>query len=236
MISLWKHRKLLLAIAGFWCCSATLAQGQNAVISGKVLWEGKPAEPQPLRVTIDKHVCGKTAKLSPDLMVSPKGEIRNVVLSLKGIRGRVMVPESPLEMDQRACEYVPHVLLVPVGAKVKFLNSDAVLHNVHGTSLNKKGSFNRMTFKKKSTTVEFEYPGVVKVACDFHYWMTAWIVVVDHPYHALTDGQGSFEIPNVPPGQYTLDAWHETLGSQSHPVTVEAGRETEIQIVYSKKT
>ena len=125
-------------------------------------------------------------------------------------------------LDQRQCTFTPRVILVPAGGTVEFLNSDRLLHNIHSTS---KGNpvFNRTQPKGRTIPIAFAKPEIVRIGCDLHSWMRAWIVVMEHPFHAVTGGDGDFALPNLPPGKYTLSAWQETLGTVTKDVTVGDG-------------
>ena len=124
-------------------------------------------------------------------------------------------------MDLKACMFVPRVVLVPVGGTVDFLNSDRLLHNLHSAS-KENPTFNRTQPRGRAIPIAFAKPEIIRVNCDLHSWMRAWVVVADHPFYALTNDAGEFELPNVPPGKYTLQIWQETLGITSRDVTVAA--------------
>jgi hypothetical protein len=110
-------------------------------------------------------------------------------------------------------------VLVPAGGTVEFLNSDRLLHNVHSVS-RENPSFNRTQPRGRVIPVTFAKPEIVRINCDLHSWMRGWVVVADHPFYALSNEAGEFELPPVPAGKYTLQIWHETLGISSRDVTV----------------
>src|SRR6185436_18773562 len=113
----------------------------------------------------------------------------------------------------------------PAGGTVEFLNSDRLLHNIHSTSRS-NAVFNRTQPKGRTIPIVFTKPEIVRIGCDLHGWMRAWIVVMEHPFQAVTGAAGEFAIPNVPPGKYTLNVWHETLGTVTKDVTVGEGDAT----------
>ena len=118
--------------------------------------------------------------------------------------------------------YVPHVFGVQVGQPIHILNSDATLHNVHAIP-NANREFNIAQVTKGMKTVHTftaKEDAPIPFKCDVHGWMTSWAGVLDHPYFAVTGEDGSFAIPNLPPGTYTLAAWHERLGTQTMSITV----------------
>jgi plastocyanin len=177
-------------------------------------------EAKKLAVTIDQYVCGKE-KIADDLVVGAQRGLRNAVVWLQTPPAGVSAEAAPakVEMDQKACAFVPRVVLVPAGGTVEFLNSDRLLHNVHSVS-RENPSFNRTQPRGRVIPVTFAKPEIVRINCDLHSWMRGWVVVADHPFYALSNEAGEFELPPVPAGKYTLQIWHETLGISSRDVTV----------------
>jgi plastocyanin len=215
------HR-LALAVCVVLAWLAIASPARAAAIRGVVLYGGGPVEPKKLPVTIDQYVCGKE-KASEDLLVGPQRGVRNAVVWLQtppqGAAGEA-APQK-VEMDQKGCVFVPHVVLVPAGGTVEFLNSDRLLHNLHSVS-RENPSFNRTQPRGRAIPIAFARPEIIRVNCDLHSWMRAWVVVADHPFYALTNEAGEFALPNVPPGKYTLQIWQETLGITSRDVSVGA--------------
>jgi hypothetical protein len=113
------------------------------------------------------------------------------------------------------------VVVVPVGGTVEFLNSDRLLHNLHSAS-RENASFNRTQPRGRAIPIVFSKPEIVRINCDLHSWMRAWVVVAEHPFYAVTNDAGEFELPPMPPGKYTLQIWQETLGVSTREVTVGA--------------
>lgn len=192
-----------------------------ASIRGKVVVDSAGPAPKKVEVTIDQYVCGNE-KDPGDLLISPQKELRNAVVWIDNPPAAA-VPASPpadkVEIDQNGCAFIPRVVVVPAGGTVDFLNSDRLLHNIHATpQLN--ASFNRTQPKSRTIPVTFTKPEIVKVSCDLHSWMTAWVVVAENPWYAVTGADGSFAFDNLPPGQYKLSVWHERLGTVPATVTV----------------
>jgi plastocyanin len=198
------------------------AGADAAAIRGVVQLAGARPEPRKVPVTIDQYVCG-TDKVAEDLVVGRDRGIRNVVVWLDappaGTAKRDAPAAAAVEVDQKACVFVPRVAIVPAGGTVNFLNSDRLLHNLH-TKTNENGSFNRTQPKGRTIPVVLHRPEIVKIDCDLHSWMRAWIVVADHPFYALTSDSGEFTLPPVPAGKYVLRVWHETLGTTTREITV----------------
>ena len=192
-----------------------IKSGQVGTISGRALFKGEPPPPKELRVTLNKKTCGHTYQ-SESLLVSEKGGIQNVVVSLLRIpKGLPMeTGDKPIQMDQQKCVFIPHVLLVPAGAEFEVLNSDPLLHNFHTIGKhNKEINIMQTKTKRRRLPLMFPEPDTIEVVCDVHSWMKAWIIVTDHPYYALTNADGQFRLENAPEGSYRIKAWHEELGT-----------------------
>ena len=164
--------------------------------------------------------------LSSPTRIEP-GDLQRAVVFLDGPD----VPErSPLraaprgalgreKMDQRNETFLPHVLAVTVGTLVEFPNNDQTFHNVFSLSKSKKFDLGRYG-RGKSETVRFDRPGVVRVFCDIHSHMSAFVLVFNHPFHATTGDDGRYRIDNVPPGTYTVTVWHEGASRDSRSITI----------------
>lgn len=223
----------LLALLLFGLEPRAGAQGGGTVV-GEVKYQGTPPAPGMLKVTKDTEVCGKE-KTSLELVVGPDKGIQWAVVSVAGAKGSPPKPAKKPALDQKGCEFHPHVLLVPAGAEVDILNSDGVLHNIHTFSTSNP-PFNKSQPKfKKVIEAKFDKPEIVKVKCDVHGWMGGWVVVMDHPWHAVTDAKGTFKLENVPAGKHKVEVWHETLGKVAKEVEVKAGAETRVAFELGKK-
>ena len=193
-----------------------IKSGQVGTISGRALFKGEPPPPKELRVTLNKKTCGHTYQ-SESLLISEKGGIQNVVVSLLRIPKGLAIETSdkPIQMDQQKCVFIPHVLLVPAGAEFEVLNSDPLLHNFHTIGKhNKEINIIQTKTKRRRLPLTYPEPDTIEVICDVHSWMKAWIIVTEHPYYTLTDADGQFRLENVPEGSYRIKAWHEELGPQ----------------------
>ena len=165
-------------------------------------------------------------------MVDGNGGIRYAVVSIDPVQGGKSFDTATPQLDQRGCWFYPHVQIVPAGADMEILNSDGILHNIHTyPEKNKPVNMAQPKFRKVLKT-SFAEPDIVRVSCDVHNWMNAWIVVAKHPYYVVTSEDGSYELDGVPPGTYTLSAWHETLGTQTQSVTVEKDGTAEANLTF----
>ncbi len=162
--------------------------------------------------------------LSETVIVNGNGTLQNVFVYVKdGLGNRSFAPPSrTLSLNQKGCVYDPHVLGVQVGQEVEIVNSDATLHNVHSLS-HDNPPFNRAEVKKGMRfPVKFEKPEIFKVKCDVHPWMGAYIGVFGNPYFAVTGEAGTFALKGLPPGDYTVETWHELYGTRDLKVHVDA--------------
>lgn len=201
----------------------------GGAVRGIVRFEGGIPEPRTIRVAEDSAVCGPT-QVVQTVAVGVQGGLADVVVSLLDVRqGGAPVDSAPV-LDQRGCRFVPRIVLAPVGSAVRVLNSDPLTHNVHTAAFENRSVNRSQPAGPDVMELSFDAAEKVRVKCDLHPWMSAWIVVTDHPYHAITDDEGRFELSNVPPGDYVLETWHETLGSSRREVTVRGDATLDLQV------
>ena len=205
-------------------------------IAGKITFEGAPPKPGVVRMDSDPN-CVQPGVTSTDetVVVGGDGALRNVFVYVKDGLGnlRFPVPAQPLVLDQKGCHYVPHVLGVQVGQSVEILNSDNTLHNVHAVpKANQEFNMGQPLPGIKHTHQFSTREVMVPFKCDVHPWMQAWVGVLDHPYFAVTGADGSFSLKGLPPGTYTIEAWHESLGTQTQSVTIGEKESKDIQFSF----
>jgi len=195
----------------------------GGALTGVVKLAG-PAPVLPARkVTKDASACGAD-KPDESVVVSKTGGLANVVVSLRAPRPAAPPPPTAnAAVDQKGCRYQPHVQAVTVGTSLALVNSDAVLHNVHGTAGTVQVFNLAMPIRNQRVPTRLTRPGLIRLQCDAgHSWMSAWVSVFEHPFFAVTGADGSFEIKNVPPGHYAVDYWHEPAGGKGAGVTTTA--------------
>jgi hypothetical protein len=204
-----------------------------ADVTGKVTLDGKAPDMK----TIDMSAVSACASQHPDpvteetVVVGDKGELKNVVVSVKKEEGQDLpgdVPKEDAVIDQKGCMYSPHVTVMMVGQPLKVKNSDPTLHNVHSLSTI-NGSFNKGQPNVNDGELmdpQPKAPEVFRIKCDVHSWMGGWVCVFDHPYFSVTGDDGTFDIKNLPDGDYTIQAWQEKYGTQESKVTVKDGKAT----------
>jgi plastocyanin len=196
-------------------------------VKGTVVIDGMAPANLPIKMNADP-VCVKEAKgpqAQETFMVGSDGKsLANVFVYVKDGLGNNYVfdaPTEPAKIDQHECRYHPHVFGMRVGQPLQIINSDPTLHNIHALPKSNSEFNTGQPIKDMKTTHTFTKMEVmVPFKCDVHGWMNAYVGVLDHPYYAVTDADGKFELKTLPPGTYTIEAWHEKLGAATQSVTL----------------
>ena len=210
---------LLLPSLGFSYEEAAVANG--GTIKGRVKLTGKAPKLPPLDITKFKEVCQNVP--NETLVLGPGQGIRYAVVTLEGIaKGQAVEREVVHELDNVKCRFVPHVLAASVGQFLLLKNTDPILHTAHAFFQNGQPQFNVGLYPGRVSRKPLLNAGIVKILCEVHSWMSAYVVVTEHPYHAVSDMYGDYDIRDVPPGVYKLKVWHESLGVQERQVEVKA--------------
>jgi plastocyanin len=221
--------RLLSLVAGLLATALWPGAALAANITGTITFDGKPPALKPLAMDAEP-VCHKAHGAKPvpnEMLVLGNGNtMGNIMVWVsKGLpAGKTYpAPKTPVTLDQKGCQYVPHVTGIMVGQPYRILNSDGILHNIH-TLPKINPSFNRgqpATVKEMTTT--FPKPeAMLQVKCDVHPWMSAYIGVFSHPFFSVTSADGKFNISGLDAGTYEITAWHERLGTQTASITVGA--------------
>jgi plastocyanin len=197
-------------------------------VKGTVIFEGEAPERPKLRRDTDPY-CAKVDKLAEDVIVT-NGKLKDVLVrvkngSLPAGKPPAVPPPAVAVIDQKDCTYAPHVLGLVAGQKLAVRNSDGTFHNVHGT-IDGKQVWNKPAAPgDPALTVDGSARAgdVIDIVCDVHPWMHAYAVVQDHTAFAVTGEDGGFELKGLPPGSYTIEAWHPTLGTRSLEVKIGKG-------------
>lgn len=220
--------------------------GPTGTISGVISYNGTPPAPRKIDTTADP-VCGqKNPNLVTDDTIVKDGKLANTFIYIKD--GTVdggkkigdynwPVPPTPIKLDQNGCHYAPHVLGVQVNQKISISNSDATQHNIHPTpKLNTEWNQTQANGAPPIEKTFGRAEVLIPVKCNQHPWMKAYIGVLKHPFYAVSDANGAFTIPNVPPGKYTVVAWREgtTPEEQTMEVTVTASAPGKADFAFPK--
>jgi plastocyanin len=203
------------------------AQPRPGSIQGHVTVTGDVPGNSIIRMGMDPK-CAEMHRgervLQDGIVAAADGSLANVFVRLEGQLPVTGAPTTPVVLDQKGCIYRPHVVGVRVGQALQIRNSDELLHNVHSVS----AAGNSFNVGQPKAGLVFEFTPkaeetMVRIACDVHSWMTTYVGVVNHPYFAVTDARGGFQIPAVPAGSYRLHFWHERFGEATKTVSVRSG-------------
>lgn len=219
--------------------AAAVDPATAATIAGKINLEGTAPANAPIRMNADPACVAATKGTTPTqhTFVSEGGGLGNVFVYVQsGLNGTFPVPTTPVILDQKGCQYIPHVFGVQVGQPIEILNSDPTLHNIHATPKT-NSEFNTAQpiqgMKTIHTFTAKEESVVVPFKCDVHGWMTSYGGIVAHPYFAVTDAAGRFSLPDLPPGTYTIEAWHEKLGTRTQQITIAPKQSADVAFTFA---
>ena len=221
-----KKAVLLLAVGLFSAGSIAAA----ADIAGVITLKGAPPPEKEITPLMENPDCAKMHTTPPTThfyVVGAKGELADVVVSLKGVTGKSTgARQPPAVLDQKGCLYVPQILAIQTGQKLIVKNSDSCVHNIHATPAVPGNPETNQGQGPGAADLTYTYPQpemFLRFKCDVHPWMFAWVSVFDGPYFCVSGPDGKFVIKNVPPGKYTVEAAHRKLGTRTQDVEVKDG-------------
>jgi hypothetical protein len=208
-------------------------------VSGKVSLSGNPPKSKPLDLS-KEPACAKIHVSDPlfpeNVVTGPGNSLRNVVVYISaGNAGNAPPPANPALYDQQGCHYTTHILAFRVGQEVKISNNDPFSHNIHPLA-----RINREWNKIQPPgtppfSYSYEHEEFIPIKCNIHPWMQWYFVVLRTSHFAVTGDDGRFALPDLPPGHYTVTAWHETYGTQSRDITIGGGETQTLDFVFSAK-
>lgn len=228
-----KTEKAPVAAPVYFKVDATTA----GTLTGRIAFTGK----RPARRKIDISEDPQCAKLHPAglfdeaLVVNPNGTLANVFVYIKeGLEGKSFEPPAePVTIDQSGCRFQPRVFGIQTAQLLHVTNSDPVTHNIHPLAqVNRAWNQSQDPGSEPLKRRFKEREVMIRVKCNIHSWMRAWIGAVEHPYFAVTGTTGAFELKNIPPGDYTLEVWHEQLGTQVQKVTVRPSAKEDLTFTF----
>ena len=209
-----------------------------ASLTGVVKFDGTAPKPSRIDMSADP-LCSKahpTPATTEDIVVSDKGALANVVIYVSdGLAGRTFQPpQQPAVFEQKGCQYKPHVLAMQANQKLDVVNSDETTHNIHpNPNTNREWNMTQphgVPLEQTFAREEIAIP----VKCNVHPWMRGYIAVFKHPYFAVSDKNGSFDLKDLPPGTYTITAWQEKLGTLNQKITVGAGETKTLEFTFKQ--
>jgi hypothetical protein len=209
--------------------SGLLAAPAGTKLSGKVTLSGAPSRPKPYDLSKDP-VCARMHAANPlfpeTVLIGPGNALRNVVVYIStGAPYPGPVPSTPVVFDQQGCQYTTHVLAFRAGQEVKISNSDPLSHNIHPLAKVNREWNKLQPAGTPPFAYSYESEEFIPVKCNIHPWMQGFFAVLRTPYFAVTGDDGSFSLGDLPPGRYTVTAWHETLGTQTQEIEIKSGGE-----------
>ncbi|MEE8348263.1 MAG: carboxypeptidase regulatory-like domain-containing protein [Acidobacteriota bacterium] len=210
---------------------------QAGSVTGKVSFDGEAPRMARIRMGAEPTCDDKHGEpvYSSDVIVNDNGTLKNALVWIKGGMEpySFQAPSEPAVLNQDGCLYIPHVLGVQVGQDIQMQNSDSATHNIHPLPDNNR-EWNISQSSGQEMTRSFPRTEVaIPVKCNIHPWMKAYIAVVPHPYFAVTGDDGSFALNDLPPGDYTIEVWHEKYGAQEQQITVAPDSSQEVDFGYS---
>ncbi|MEE2823053.1 MAG: carboxypeptidase regulatory-like domain-containing protein [Acidobacteriota bacterium] len=210
---------------------------QSGSVTGRVSFEGEAPKMARIRMGAEPSCEEKHGGpiYSQDVVVNDNGTLKNVFIWIKEGMDQYSfeTPSDPAVLDQDGCLYTPHVLGVQMGQGIQMLNSDQATHNIHPVPANNR-EWNISQAAGQEMTRSFPRQEItIPVKCNIHPWMKSYIAVVPHPYFSVTSDDGTFEINNMPPGDYTIEVWHETYGTQEQQIKIDPNSSQNIEFSYS---
>ncbi len=195
------------------------------LVKGKVFFDGQVPEPKMMSVKGNPECAAfhQGGTIASEELVSSGGLLQNVFVYVKqGLEGRTFAPPAtPVTISNKSCVYAPHVSGARVGQPIEFFNQDSTLHNIHSYPKNAKPFNLGLPLVGMKQVKKFDAPEVmVPLKCDVHPWMLGYIGILPHPYFGVTAADGVFELKDLPPGDYVIEAWHEKLGAQTQNITL----------------
>jgi plastocyanin len=210
--------------------------GSLASVVGHVKFQGQLPQPVKVSMSADPSCANlhPSPMVSQDFVTGGDNTLGNVIVFVsEGLGNRTFdMPTEAVTFEQKGCMYQPHVMALRANQVIKMVNDDKTTHNIHPTPANNR-EWNKA--EPAGTTMEESFAReeiAVPVKCNVHPWMKGYIAVFKHPYFAVTGKDGSFRLPNLPPGEYTVEAWHEKLGTMTQKITVAAGENKALDFTF----
>ena len=233
-----QETKLVIAGAAiFSLLTLSSARPSIGTISGRVTFEGTPAKPRTIDMSQEPSCAKQYAKpvTAENVVTGPDNALENVVVYISAGAPDEPPPAQPAVLLQKGCRYAPHVLAFQVNQDFQIVNDDQTSHNIHPLPTN-----NREWNKSQppgAPPIEDKYarPEFIPVKCNIHPWMKGTLAVLKNSHYAITGGDGDFKLPSLPPGTYTITAWHESYGEQTQEVTIDGGDNKTLTFVFKAK-
>lgn len=203
-------------------------------IKGKITYEGTLPKFKPLSM-VNEPTCAKnyTTPVFPENVVAgPNNSLSNVVVYISAAGQEGPAPAQPAMLKQRGCRYIPHVLAIETNQEIWVQNEDSVTHTVHPMARINNELNRSQPPGTPPVVIKYDKPEIIRVKCELHSWMRGVFVVLKSSHYSVSNEGGSFSLPALPPGKYTVKAWHEQFGEQSQVVSIGGGETKELNFVF----
>jgi hypothetical protein len=203
-------------------------------IEGKITYEGTLPKSKQLSM-VNEPTCAKqyTTTVFPENVVAgPNNSLSNVVVYISAAGQEGPAPAQPAMLKQRGCRYIPHVLAIETNQEIWVQNEDSVTHTVHPMARINNELNRSQPPGTPPLVIKYDKPEIIRVKCELHPWMRGVFVVLKSSHHSVSDEGGRFSLPDLPPGKYTVKAWHEQFGEQSQVVSIGGGETKELNFVF----
>ena len=210
--------------------SQPIAGGTGRIV-GTVRWVGPPRHTQLIKRNSDPF-CAKTQFLAEELVVNANGTIANVLVEVEHLQGHIIAPGEPATITVEQCMYRPRLQAIVAGQALHVHSADPVLHWFHSYEGSRTLSSGVLLGTTGPDMALGDWGSIIKFKCDVHPWETGFVAVISHPFFAVTDTTGSFEIGDLPPGTYSVAAWQERLGWKRGAVTIKADQPSDLTFTY----
>jgi hypothetical protein len=233
-----KNKRLCMAALTTLVVSAIVyARPAGGTISGKVTYEGTPAKAKTIDMSKEPS-CAKqheTPVTTEGVVTGPNNTLANVVVYISAGAPDESAPSQPVKFDQKGCQYIPHVLAFQVNQPLEIVNDDQTSHNIHPRpTINRE--WNKSQPSGSPPDIEkYDKPEFIPVKCNIHPWMSGQFAVMKNSHYAISSGDGAYSLPNLPPGKYTVTAWHESYGDQTMEVTITGAETKAVNFVFKAK-
>jgi hypothetical protein len=230
-----RTKPILLTLLTLLVCSSLMFAG---TVSGKVTYTGTPAKQKPIDMGKEPS-CAKqhaTPVTGETVVTGPDNALENVVVYVSsGAPDDGQVPSQAVTFEQKGCQYIPHVLVMHTNQELKIVNSDQTSHNIHPLAkVNRE--WNKSQPPGTAPIVDkYDKPEFISVKCNVHPWMHGEFAVLSTNHYDVSKGGGDFKLPNLPPGKYTITAWHEDYGTQTADVTITGNETKDVNFTFKAK-
>src|SRR5580693_7797466 len=229
-----RTKRTLLALLTLLACSSLMFAG---TVSGKVTYTGTPAHQKPIDMSKEPS-CAKqhaTPITTETVVTGPGNALDNVVVYVSAGAPDESAPSQAAKFEQKGCQYIPHVLAFQVNQTLEITNDDQTSHNIHPLPKVNREWNKSQPPGSPPITDKYDKAEFIPVKCNIHPWMHGNFAVLKNSHFAITEGGGNFALPNLPPGKYTITAWHESYGDQSQDVAISGSETKTVNFVFKAK-